>query len=307
MSTPIPRLISVSRRSDIPAYYSQWFISKVREGSCEVKNPYSGINYKVDLTPDAVLGFIFWTRNPVPIFKYLSELDERGFFYYFQFTITGYPKPLESHSLPLLASIENFKKLSLLLGKERIHWRYDPIVLSTITPLQLLIDNFLFIASSLKGYTTICSTSFLQFYKKSISNFIALEKEHKVTVREPDEETKLILIKELGKIASENEILLNSCCDPFLSGNNIPEGTCINPEWFGADHLMNKNLKFKRKPSRAGCNCFESTDIGAYDTCLSGCSYCYATKARDMALRNFNLVEPGDISMVKSDKIVETW
>ena len=145
-------IISASRRTDIPAFYADWFINRVREGSCEVPNPFNPRQVAtISLKPEDVDSIVFWTRSPRPLFRHLRELDGRGFFYYFQYTLLDYPAVIDSHTPPAWRALDTFRALADRIGPERVVWRYDPIVLSEITPPEYHLETFGRLAAALRG------------------------------------------------------------------------------------------------------------------------------------------------------------
>lgn len=298
----MPKIISISRRGDIPALYTPWLMKRIREGFCHFKAPYRGNIFHVSLKPEECTGIVFWTRNPSPLFKHFYELRDRGHHFYFHFTINGYPSPIETNTPSLFKSIDRLQKLSKKIGVERVHWRYDPIILSKMTPEIFHIKNFSIIAKNLRGSTGICTISFMQFYEKSRNNFTHLEEKHGVQIDKPSLERKIKLSKVLKQIALENGIKLRSCCDNSLLAAGIQGGSCIGPEYLS---LMRPGFlgDWKKKPTRAGCKCFESIDIGAYETCIFGCSYCYATRNRKMGLRHLKGHDKNDTILIKPLKV----
>lgn len=292
------RIISISRRGDIPAFQTPWLMKRIREGYCHFQSPYGGKIRSVSLKPEDCDGLVFWTRNPFPMFKYIDELKGRGHYFYFHFTITGYPRSFESHTPPLLKSIGRFINLSKKIGQEGVHWRYDPILLSSITPESFHIRNFSFIAKKLKGSTKICTISYVQFYGKSRYNFIKITKKFGIRFDEPTLERKIKLSKTLKGIASENGIELRSCCDNSLRSAGISKGSCVGPEYFS--FIRNDFFdNWKKKPTRKECACFESVDIGTYETCTFGCCYCYATRSRETALRHLKDYDENDTILIR--------
>src|SRR4030042_4778791 len=169
-------IISASRRTDIPAFYSDWFINRIRAGWCFVPNP---VNYHqlsfVPLIPEEVAAIVFWSKNPEPLIKHLDDLDRQGYRYYFQFTLNDYPIELEPALPPANVRIETFKQLSERLGSLRVIWRYDPIIISNQTPITYHLKKFSQISESLKGYTNRVMVSFVDYYRKTDSR---LEKLH---------------------------------------------------------------------------------------------------------------------------------
>jgi hypothetical protein len=169
-------IISASRRTDIPAFYHEWFMNRIRAGFLLTRNPF---NYhqigRVSLLPEDVDAIVFWTRNPSQLFGDLDELTERGFRYYFQYTITGYPRILESHTLNPYKALSVFKRLSDKIGKEKVIWRYDPILLSNILPIDEHLRLFEKIATELSGYTNRVVISFADLYEKVTRNLGKVE------------------------------------------------------------------------------------------------------------------------------------
>ena len=169
------QIISASRRTDIPAFYADWFIDRVRQGECLVPNPYNPKQIsKVSLKSEDVIAFVFWTREPHPLMKYLKELDGEGFKYYFLYTITGYPSSIELYSPKRNVAVDHFKKLSDLIGREKVIWRYDPLIFSNQTTLEWHEENFGRLVSDLSGYTERVMLSVIEPYRKTVSR---LEKE----------------------------------------------------------------------------------------------------------------------------------
>jgi hypothetical protein len=262
-------IISASRRTDIPAFYSDWFLSRIREGFAMVRNPLYPKNItKVSLQPDHIDGIVFWTKNPQPMIEKLKELDERGYFYYFLYTITAYGKDLEPNIISKEELIKTFLHLSELVGPQRIIWRYDPIILTDTIDENYHVDNFYNLASLLRGITSKCITSFMVGYKKCIRNMDSIKLEH------PDLSKKSSILTSLKQVASHFNIELSICADDDQF-DDIKPSCCIDPEiikLFSEKKPENK----KDTSQRIKCNCTESIDIGAYNTCMHHCIYCYA-------------------------------
>lgn len=150
-------ILSVSRRTDIPAFYSDWFMNRLREGFVYVRNP---MNYKqvsnVVLNPEVVDCIVFWTKNPEKLMNHLDEIDQMGYQYYFQFTITPYNHSIEPSLPPKARIIETFKRLSNKIGKEKVVWRYDPIILNEELTIEHHVRSFAEMVASLSEFTTDC-------------------------------------------------------------------------------------------------------------------------------------------------------
>jgi len=276
-------IISASRRTDIPAFYSEWFVNRIREGYVLNKNPFNANQIKrIPLTPCQVDAIIFWTRNPKPLMKYLDELDEKGFNYYFQYTITGYPRELEKHTPHPMKAIETFMELSEKIGKEKVIWRYDPIIFTEYTPFEEHLRLFEKISSHLENKTDKVVVSFADPYKKITKKLDNLKYQDIL-------ENKNILYdlaKKLSSIAKTKNMIVESCSEAIdLSQCNINHGKCIDDKLI--EDLFKMDLHIgKDKNQRKECGCVESIDIGMYNTCSHGCEYCYATYSDNTVQKN---------------------
>ncbi|MDR3149128.1 MAG: DUF1848 domain-containing protein [Oscillospiraceae bacterium] len=255
-------LISASRRTDIPAFYSEWFFNRLSEGYSLARNPMNPSQVsKIPLTPDVTDGIIFWTKNPTPMLSRLNELC--NFEYAFQFTITPYDTDVEPH-IPdkHKVIIPAFKQLSNLIGAERISWRYDPVFLSERYNFAYHIRAFTQLCAELQGYVRRVTISFMVVYR-SITHNIAMLQAHN------DRNEQMRLAAEFLKIAQSHGLELYACCDSDVLAIGISHASCIDGTVFGLNIPRDKN-------QRDGCNCSASADIGEYATCLHGCRYCYA-------------------------------
>ncbi len=274
-------ILSVSRRTDIPAFYSPWFFNRLKEGFVLVPNPMNPRQIsQVSLEPSLIDGIVFWTKNPEPIIKYLPKVKVIP--YYFQFTLTPYGKALEGLLPNKEKLIETFKTLSDLIGPHRVLWRYDPIIISPYYGVDKHIELFEKLASALKGYTHQCTFSFVDIYGK-IKKPMA-----KLNLSSPLYEEKKELIKSFSAIAKENALALFTCCEDIDAKEyGIFPGKCIDGDLLaniGDTPLKNKKDSNQRK----GCCCHESIDIGVYNTCSHGCVYCYANHSNS---RRENLIK----------------
>ncbi|MGE5221440.1 MAG: DUF1848 domain-containing protein [Omnitrophica WOR_2 bacterium] len=293
-------IISASRRTDIPAFYSEWFINRIRAGYAAVPNPYYPDKVsRVSLRPDHVDAIAFSTRNPRPLFAHLDELDGRGFQYYFLITILGNPPLLDPKSPSLHAALDNFLKLSRRTGPERVIWRYDPIVFSSQTGIDYHLEQFRTIARNLSGATHHCIISFLDDYAKARPRLNTLPGKGMI-LYQPDEQRDAIgsLTTGLAQIASENHMEITSCAELYdLTPYGVKPGKCIDDEL--VERLTGKRLTYKKDPAqRKMCRCAESRDIGMYDSCLFGCLYCYATKDFSQSLQNYRQHDPRSPSLL---------
>jgi len=283
------QIISVSRRTDIPAFYSEWFMNRIRAGYCTVANPFNmnQISY-VSLRPEDVRAFVFWTRNPKPLMKYLPELDKQGYKYYFQYTLIGYPKEIDPKSPQQSSAVKTFCELSKIVGKERIIWRYDPIFFSNITPFDWHINQVSFLAEKLHQYTNRLVISFLDPYRKTQSR---MKSESGAGFSLSDGAFQSDSYREIsqyiGQIGVDFSLEVQSCAEAIdLESFGIKHTKCIDDDLI--NRITGEVVNLKKDPSqRKPCGCVVSKDIGANDTCLFGCKYCYATKSIALAEENF--------------------
>jgi len=276
-------VISASRRTDIPAWYGDWFRRRLNAGQASYRNPFGGQIHTVSLRPEDVIAFVFWTRWTEPFLPVLETLLERGYQVYFQHTLTGYGPPLEPNVPPLGKAVESMIRLSRRLRPELVRWRYDPIVLSGERDHAFHLRHFEALCRRLEGTTKQCHTSFVQFYRKVRRNLDKLEREKGEAIFEARTEERLTLAAAMSRVAAQHGIRLVSCCDPLLHEAGIPEGRCVDAELIESVRPDLPGLRLPRKPLRPGCGCAASRDIGAYNSCLGGCRYCYATESPQAA------------------------
>jgi DNA repair photolyase len=274
-------ILSVSRRTDIPAFYSEWFFNRIKEGFLYVKNPINRKQIsKIMIKQNVIDCIVFWTKNPKPMLDNLDLLSEYA--YYFQYTLNPYGKTIEQNVPFLDESINIFKRLSDKIGPEKVIWRYDPIFITKEFNSIKHIYTFEKIAKSLSKYTDKCVISFLDVYKKCERNMKIL------MYRTLTDEEILILSSEISKIAMEHGIILETCAEEIdLTSIGIIKGKCIDDELISK--ISNKNLIIgKDKNQREICGCVASIDIGSYNTCKHNCIYCYANYDLNTVLKNSN-------------------
>ena len=307
-------IISVSRRTDIPAFYAKWFMNRIYDGYCNVPNPFNQKQIScISLQPKDVDIIVFWTRNPKPLLPYLEELNQRGYNYYFHFTIINNPVFLETNNPPLKTAIKVFQELADFIGYDKVIWRYDPIVLSNLTDVEFHLNNYEYIAKKLSNYTQRCVISILDSYSKSNKRLKLLEKEHNfhLFTFKNNEDKFDKLFGNIGKIAKDNKLEIFSCAEEIdLESYGIKHGKCIDDEYI--EKVFYKDVIHKKDPSqREACGCVVSRDIGMYDTCLFGCQYCYATTNFDKSKENNKLHNPESPSLIeyyqtlKNDKLIQ--
>jgi len=294
-------IISASRRTDIPAYFSKWFINRIRAGYCLVANPFNSKQVtEVSLLPADVDVIIFWTRNPAPLFPHLDELDDRGFRYYFQYTILGYPREIDRHGSRLAYSLERFCRLADRIGVGKVIWRYDPILLTERTGLAYHLEQFERIAEALRG----CSQSaVISLYDEYAGHRLRMRRVEEQGYRLLDERSisegeRRRFFTTLASIARSNGMTLFSCAEPAdLEGYGIRKGACIDAGYI--ERTFGIKVSDKKDPhQREACRCCVSKDIGAYGTCLMGCAYCYATPDFQRAVAQYQKHNPLNPSMI---------
>ncbi|MHC4630728.1 MAG: DUF1848 domain-containing protein [Planctomycetota bacterium] len=268
------RIISVSRRTDIPAFYGDWFMHRLKEGFVGVVNPFGGRKYIVSLKREDVICFVFWSKNFTPFLENLKIIDDLGYKFYFNYTVTGLPSVFESN-VEKRSAIETLKLLSRTYSPRYINWRFDPIIISTICDRYFYIRAFEDLVSELAGYVKRCYFSFVTEYNKVKRNFEELEKTTGLKITNCSDDFKIELANELAAIAERFGIEVFSCCGDYLVGERVKKAHCIDGGII-ENLFFPKPLQYRQKPTRNQCGCTESTDIGAYDTCPHGCVYCYA-------------------------------
>ena len=284
-------IISASYKTDIPAFYGEWFRNRLQAGFCRMVNPYNrNEHYLVSLSREEVDGFIFWTKNLTPFTGTLDEVHQQGFPFVVQHTINGYPRALESRVIDPGQSVKNCRLLAEKYGTDALVWRYDPIIFSTITDAEFHRRNFASLAAGLSGSTGEVVVSFMQVYKKTRLNLDAAAHANEFDWHDPSPEVKRGLLRDLVEIAAYQGIRLSICTQPGLMVPGAGEARCVD-----AQRLMSvagRPFRSKIKGTRVGCGCYESKDIGDYDTCPHGCVYCYAVRQRQLALHRYRIHDP---------------
>ena len=282
-------IISASYKTDIPAFFGTWFLKRLDAGLCRTRNPYGGQIYEVPLDPVSVDGFVFWTRNAGPFLPVLREVRRRGFPFVVQYTITGYGQPLELSVPGPDRMAETARRLAEEFGPRTMVWRYDPILISSVTPPSFHLHQFERLASSLAGATDEVTVSFAQFYRKTVRNLAAVARQTGLSWDDPAPGQKRELLSSLAKVATLNGMRLTLCTQPSLTGL-APPARCIDGGRLG--DVAGYAIKAEEKGNRLGCLCHRSRDIGAYDTCTQGCVYCYAVSSRKAARARFRQHDP---------------
>lgn len=277
-------IISASYRSDIPAFHGDWFLAALAAGEVAVANPYSQRPYVVDLRPDAVDGYVFWTRNARPFARALAAVAAQGKPFVVQYTIIGYPRAIDANVIDPALAIANAREIAERYGPRVVVWRYDPILLTPATETHWHCANFARLADALTGVADEVVVSFAQFYAKSARNLAKAG----ITWRQPALDEQAGLIASLRAAAAERGIALALCTQTDLgAASGAPGARCIDARRL-AD-IAGRPITAATKGNRPGCLCAESRDIGAYDSCVHGCRYCYAVGDHDAVQRKLRL------------------
>lgn len=268
-------ILSASRRTDIPAYYSEWMLNRLKQNDILIPNPYDANRLsRVRLSPEDVDCIVFWTKNPAPMLRRLDEIERMGYRFYFQFTLTPYDQTIE-RNLPAKAEIvRTFRELSRKIGPERVVWRYDPVIVDRAHPVEWHLRQFRSLCEALHRDTRRCVFSYLDPYARLGNRFSPIGREDMLAVA-----------RGFSEIAEAHRLPLFTCAETIdLSRFHIGHSACIDPKL--VEQIIGCPIRSKKDAGqRPACGCAESVDIGAYDTCLNGCVYCYATSGDKAAQR----------------------
>jgi len=298
-------ILNISGRTDVVNYYTPWLMNRFKEGYVLSRNPlFPQKVMRIDLSPEKIDAIVFCPKNYRPILPYLPEITRR-YATYFHYTITAYGKDLEPGVPSLEESVQTLLELEKIVGKERIAWRYDPVLLTSRYTVETHRRTFSFLADALSSHVDRCIFSFVEVYRKLERNLPEL------VMMSPGERN--LLAKELGAIARAHHLWIQTCGtnEDFARYGIHPSG-CIAMDVIGRAN----GLRFRRhKPegTREGCHCVLTRDVGAYGTCPNGCRYCYANPDPETALRNYHLhdpdspllfgkVQPGDVILPANQK-----
>lgn len=290
-------IISASRRTDIPAFYSEWFYKRLEEGFVVARNPFNANQLtKIRLDVEAIDAIVFWTKNAAPMLGRLDELDMTGIPYYFQFTITPYGRDLEPGlSVSKTGIIDVFKALSERLGPDRVIWRYDPILFSKKYSMGFHKQAFAKCASMLEGYANRTVISFLDV------DYSNTKSAQSLGIGDGTTKEKNELAVYISDIAHSCGMVVETCAEEInLNVCGIKHGHCIDADLI--EKITGKSFllrgRGKDKSQRFLCGCIRSTDIGAYNTCLHGCAYCYANYSQGSIKMNCEKHDPNSAVLV---------
>ena len=317
-----PVIISASRSTDIPAFYAKWFINRLKAGYCLWYNPFNQKPMFISFAKTRVV--VFWTKNPEPMIPFLPELDRMGIHYYFQVTLNDYVNEgFEPNVGPVEHRVEAFRRLSDLIGKERVIWRFDPLIVTPQLTARQLLTKVFHVGNQLKGYTDKLVFSFVDVkaYRKVQNNLIKetpFYTRETVDYAEPGGTYLTELVEGLAELrehwrgegwnlslATCGEsidldrfgIEHNRCVDGELIERLFPEdkeliyylrtGKLPQPNIFEGILDIPSDIKdLKDKGQRQACGCMISKDIGMYNTCRHFCVYCYANTSKGIVIKN---------------------
>ena len=293
-------IISASRRTDIPALYTEWFVNRVRSGYCTVPNPFNPQQVTtVSLRPEDVDAIVFWTRQPRPLFPYLEELDRCGYRYYFQYTLLHNPRLIDPGAPPLEVALRTFRELAVRVGPARVIWRYDPIVFSPLSDAEFHRRAFERIAHHLQGHTLQCVVSLADPYRKTARRMRALAAQGVAIDYDVCSGADYdALLYAMARLAGEYGMDIATCAEEAdLRQYGIRPGKCVDDELI--ERTFGIPVTHHKDPAqRAACGCVVSKDIGVYDSCTTGCSYCYATSSFERARHNRAAHDPASPSLL---------
>jgi len=269
------KIVSASRRTDIPAFYGDWFMNRVAEGFAGYINPFNNKKHIVSLKKEDVAAIVLWSKNFTPFADSTLLLKDKGYSLFFNYTITGLPKIFEPEAPSESESIETIKYLSSRFSPDHINWRYDPVLVSDITGNDYHTEKFETLCRSLSGFVKRCYISFPTAYCKVERSFKNFSGTTGISLHFPEVQERIELAGKLSVIAENYGLKIYSCCGDYLTTGRIEKGRCIDGDILSS--ISRQDLSgFKIRPTRKECGCTESTDIGVYDSCPHGCIYCYA-------------------------------
>ena len=320
-----PVIISASRPTDIPAFYADWFIDRFRKGYMKWVSPFNLKEQYISFDKTRV--FVFWSKNPKKIIQYLPEIDAKNINYYFLFTLNDYENEnLEPNIPPLESRIKTFIELSEKIGKDRVIWRFDPLILSDSITMEKLLQKIKNVGDNIHNFTNKLVISFvdINMYKKVQQN---LNKAGLSDYREFTEEEKIIFAQKLVELNQNWNLSLYTCAEKIdLTKFGIEKNSCIDYflllNLFSDDRELKKflqpsiqtqlisfdprkNARLLKDPGqRSECGCIYSKDIGQYNTCMHLCSYCYANHSPSLVRKNYDKYTRQTYSENFSDTII---
>lgn len=281
-----PQVISASRRTDIPAFYSDWFLNRLAEGFCDVLHPYTRKRFQVSLKPEDIGAIVFWSKNYAPLLPKLDVVERTTKNLFFHFTITG-NSDLELRVPDYREAVKDYLSLTKRHSPDHVIWRFDPICVTNKLAFEKHEERFAACAELLRGRTSSCIISFAHPYRKMMRN-IAKYTAHELLTLTPEQQKACA--DRLAERARTYGIRLLACCNDHLLSDRVGKARCIDGR--GLSLLFGAALDTRAAASRKECGCTRSIDIGAYDTCGHGCVYCYANTDQDKASKAPAAIDP---------------
>jgi hypothetical protein len=286
-------IVSVSRRTDVPAFFGEWFVERLRHGFCLVPNPFNRSQVtRISLARSDVDAFVFWTRFPAPFAPAFDALDRRGDPYLVLLTLTGYGPPLEPGAPPVGNALHAAQKLAGRIGRQRLVWRYDPILFGPGLDPGSHLERFARLATGLEGLVDAVRVSFVDLYRKTRRRLAALPGGEAFLVDPAATPAAGDLLAGLAALARAHGMSLSTCAEERdWSAADAPPGACVDGALL--ERLFGIRAAGKDPGQRAHCRCAPSRDVGITDTCRHGCVYCYATSSHEVAARRSSRHDPG--------------
>ncbi|MDV7339825.1 DUF1848 domain-containing protein [Terasakiella sp. A23] len=289
-------IISASYKTDIPAFYTPWFVNRLAAGFCKMVNPYNQQVYDISLKKEDVQAFVFWSRNYQPFLDadVLENLEKP---FVCHLSVLDYPRILDQSTISKEKAVAQLREISKRFGKKSAVWRYDPIVISADTPIDWHLNTFGEIVADLDGVVDEVMVSFVQFYRKTQRNLQAKE----VRTLDPGPAEKQEILLKLHALAAQHGIQLTLCAQPDLLCGSIKPSACIDVTRL--EEIAGHSLVVPKKPHRKECGCASSKDIGEYNTCPHGCLYCYAVEHRDLAKSRYQNHDPDSAFLFETEGV----
>jgi hypothetical protein len=280
------QIISASRRTDIPAFHSDWFLHRLAEGFCNVAHPYTKKLFRVPLAPGDVGAIVFWSKNYAPLLPKLAAVERTSKNLFFHFTITA-NRDLELRGPDFRDAVRDYLFIAMRYSPDHVIWRFDPICITDKLSFETHEERFVAIAEQLRGHVSSCIISFAHPYRKMVNN-LKKHTSHALVPVSPDEQRACT--DRLASRAERYGIRLFACCNDHLLSDRIGKARCIDGAKLSL--LFGTALDTRSAASRKECGCSKSIDIGAYDTCGHGCVYCYANTDQEKARVAMSMADP---------------
>jgi hypothetical protein len=286
-----PQVISASRRTDIPAFYSDWFLHRLDEGFCDVLHPFTKKWLRVSLRREDIGAIVFWSKNYAPLLPKLDKIEAVTKNLYFHFTITA-NADLELRVPDFRETIKDYIHITRRFSPDHIIWRFDPICITDKLSFEKYGERFAACAELLKGHASSCIISFAHPYRKMMNN---LRKYTSHTLVAISKKERKACADRLAKRADRYGIRLLACCNDHLLSDAVGKARCIDGARLSL--LFGTPLDTRSAASRKECGCTKSIDVGAYDTCGHGCVYCYANTDQEKVSRAPAIIDPSTTSL----------